>query len=82
MSEFLLNMDFWFRQYEKDSDADVYSSIIQSRKTVCDAITNSILPDALISIPANDLYVRTKDKDWTSQVTWKFISKFFDTYKI
>ena len=82
MSEFLLNMDFWFRQYEKDSDADVYSSIIQSRKTVCDAITNLVLPDALVSRPAKALYGRTKDKDWTNAVTWKFISKFFDTYVI
>ena len=88
MAEFLLNIDYWFTKYETDrgneqrNDADLYSSFIQLRKSVCYNIVDNLLEHALNTDVAQGLYQATKEKNWVQDNTWKDVWRFLDDFEI
>lgn len=88
MAEFLLNIDYWFTKYETDrgnvqcNDADLYSSFIQLRKTVCYGIVDNLLEHALNTDVAQGLYQATKEKNWVQDNTWKDVWRFLKNFKL
>ncbi len=75
MAQFIFHMEYWYckRQKRKNTNAELYSSNIQTNTRVLAEIVDYILPNVLQWDRSKYIYDTFRDYDWTDCLTWKRI---------
>lgn len=75
MCQFLLHCEYW--QNPNNSTADVWSSMLQSKKQILPEIS-SVIYNILYTDLSKSIYKQFKNRDWTDHTTWSQLKKFLD----
>lgn len=73
--QFLLHIEYWLSNQR--SNADVWSSMLQIRRSMIDEIHN-VLYNTLQSDLTKSIYVDFANHDWTDYITWKQLGKYIN----
>lgn len=73
--QFLLHIEYWLSN--QNSNADVWSSMLQIRRNMIDEIHN-VLYSTLQSDLTKSIYTDFNNYDWTDEITWKQLRKYIN----
>lgn len=76
LCQFLLHIEYW--NNSTASNADVWSSMLQIRKSAVTEFKESMLPNILYTKLSKTIYNEFKNSDLTDYITWKQLGKFID----